>query len=57
MGTKRKKICCICGKPFKEWGNNPWPIKEEGTCCNACNQTRVIPARIHKIKETQNANR
>lgn len=42
-----KKIkCCICGKEFIGWGNNPWPVKEEGICCDKCNWTKVIPARV-----------
>lgn len=40
------KVCCICGKEFKGWGNNPWPVKEDGECCNSCNSQKVIPARI-----------
>ena len=40
------KICVICGKKFKEWGNNPWPLAENGQCCNKCNEEEVIPARI-----------
>jgi DNA-directed RNA polymerase subunit RPC12/RpoP len=46
--------CCICGKEFTGWGNNPWPVKNsEGKdfgpndrCCNECNSEFVIPARI-----------
>lgn len=38
--------CCICGKRCKGFGNNPWPVKEEGDCCNDCNATVVIPARM-----------
>jgi hypothetical protein len=47
--VKKAKICCICGKEFTEWGNNPWPIKEEGTCCDTCNRDFVIPARIERM--------
>lgn len=39
-------ICCICGKKFKEYGNNPAPVKDEGLCCNECNFNVVIPARM-----------
>lgn len=46
MDEKEKKVCCICGKEFKGWGNNPWPVKEDGECCNSCNSQKVIPARI-----------
>ena len=45
METK-KKVCCICGKEFTGFGNNPWPVKEEGECCDDCNHDKVVPARI-----------
>ena len=38
--------CCICGEKFVGFGNNPWPIKEKGRCCDNCDDTKVIPARI-----------
>jgi len=44
--------CCICGEHSlgwgdnKEFGNNPYPVKEDGECCDKCNITYVIPARI-----------
>lgn len=40
--------CCICGKLFKGYGNNPIPVKPSGKCCDACNITVVIPARLSK---------
>lgn len=40
--------CCICGKEFEGYGNNPWPLKEEGRCCDECNRF-VIEARIYEI--------
>ena len=41
--------CCICKKKFEGWGNNPWPVKKRGRCCDKCNDTVVIPARIIDI--------
>lgn len=38
-------LCCICGETFHGYGNNPWPVKEEGVCCNECNLSKVFPAR------------
>ena len=38
--------CCICGEPLGDYGNNPWPVKEEGECCGYCNFTVVLPARL-----------
>lgn len=39
-------ICCICGKQFNGYGNNPEPVKTTGVCCDHCNFTVVIPERI-----------
>ena len=41
-----KKTCCICGKVFEGWGCNPWPVKQDGECCDTCNREHVLPARI-----------
>jgi len=43
------KTCCICGKEFDGYGNNPWPVKEDGCCCDECNVDKVIPARISSL--------
>ena len=66
--------CSICSKEIKPdsngWagGHNPWPINE-GKCCGKCNDTVVVPRRIHdhfeiidkietdKGEENVNANR
>lgn len=42
-----KHVCCICGKKFTGYGNNPYPIKEDGRCCDDCNN-KVIIARLLK---------
>lgn len=39
--------CCICGKPIEGFGNNPYPIKKEGKCCDDCN-LGVIRERIRR---------
>ena len=41
---KQEKVCCICGKKFKGYGNNPDPLRKEGVCCDECNK-EVIEAR------------
>lgn len=57
-----KKTCCICGKDFEGFGNNPQPVKSEGVCCNTCNMSIVITARVFGLsavnvpKEKVNAN-
>jgi hypothetical protein len=38
--------CVICGESFVGFGNNPAPIKEEGQCCETCNDTVVVPFRL-----------
>lgn len=43
--------CVICGQPIVGMGNNPWPIKDEGSCCSVCNFTHVVPARLAKLAE------
>lgn len=52
--SNEKKKCCICGKEFQGWGNNPWPVKEDGECCDACNQLKVIPARLRQVYASVN---
>jgi hypothetical protein len=40
--------CCICGKQSVGYGHNPWPVSDnqEDRCCDFCNFTKVIPARL-----------
>lgn len=38
--------CAICGKIIKGFGNNPYPVKDKGKCCDRCNIIAVIPARL-----------
>lgn len=51
---EEKKICCICGKQFSEWGNNPALIKDEGMCCDYCNWNVVVPARLIRLRILEN---
>lgn len=37
--------CCICGCDIEGFGNNPFPISDEGRCCDDCNN-KVIMARL-----------
>ena len=48
-----KHICCICGKEFIGWGNNPYPItdEEDEVCCDECNYSEVLPARIEQLRQ------
>ena len=42
-------VCCMCGEELKNFGNNPYPISDEGRCCNKCND-KVIKARIEVLR-------
>lgn len=50
-------ICCICGKEFDGYGNNPYPVKDKGCCCDECNANAVIPARIGILQTLDNRNK
>lgn len=43
---RNKQECCICGKEFSGYGNNPYPIAKRGQCCDECNFDVVLPARL-----------
>jgi len=43
------KICVLCKKKYTEWGNNADPLKK-GMCCDKCNLTKVVPARLKSLK-------
>lgn len=42
--------CCLCDGRYENWGNNPYPLCDEddheSRCCHACNEKKVIPARM-----------
>ena len=53
-----KQTCCICGKPFYGFGNNPDPAifddyetgAEMRLCCDLCNTSVVVPLRVMRMK-------
>lgn len=47
--TRLDGICCMCGEELKDFGNNPYPISDEGRCCDKCND-KVIEARIAALR-------
>lgn len=50
--------CCICGKEIDgRHGNNPRPVKDDGMCCDDCNQRHVIPARVEAMVKTMRERR
>ena len=47
-----KQTCCLCGKKYEGFGNNPYPLAEEGYCCDECNE-KVIEARLLQLIEKE----
>ena len=47
------KTCCLCGNKYWGWGNNAWPLDNDGRCCDYCNATRVVIARIREMKQNK----
>jgi len=44
--------CVICDNEIKnEYGNNPYPVASEGQCCNKCDNSVVITARLNQLGE------
>jgi hypothetical protein len=43
------KICSICFRDFTEYGNDAQPVND-GRCCDVCNWSIVIPARLRKAR-------
>lgn len=47
---QKLKTCVLCGAQFYGFGNNPAPLTEKGQCCDTCNDTKVIPARMAGLR-------
>ena len=52
-GEQEDKKCVLCGKVYRGWGNDAWPLAD-GYCCDKCNNEKVIPARIAQMYGTKN---
>lgn len=51
-GDDKTRVCSLCGENFIGMGNNPEPLKDvEERCCDVCNDTKVIPARIRDLQK------
>ena len=50
--TTENGTCVLCGRPITGWGNNPYPLAEDGECCDQCN-TLVIEARLIRAIRAQ----
>jgi len=57
MTTPIEYMCSLCENKCEGWGNNPYPLCEESDmearCCDSCNMTKVLPARIKAIVEDE----
>tara|TARA_R100000655_G_scaffold33145_1_gene65325 strand:- start:680 stop:853 length:174 start_codon:yes stop_codon:yes gene_type:complete len=50
MNQKKVKTCVLCKEGYTGWGNNPEPLEHPAfKCCNVCNVSRVIPARMAEL--------
>ena len=50
--TYHLPACCLCRKVLLGFGNNPYPLRsEKEDCCNDCNTSKVIPARLKLMKQ------
>lgn len=54
MNKYKVQKCAICGKMYKGYGNNAFPI-DLGRCCNECNDKFVIPLRVMMIRNPDKA--
>ena len=51
MPDQTNIVCCFCKKDVGKYGNNPEPLfKSPARCCDQCNMTRVIPARLQQLQ-------
>jgi hypothetical protein len=51
-GDEEERTCSLCGRQFVGMGNNPEPLRDfEERCCDACNMTKVIPARLGMLPQ------
>lgn len=54
QNNSNKHFCSICGQAMlDEFSNNAQPVNN-GRCCNNCNYTVVIPARIRLANRLKN---
>ena len=45
--------CILCKKACRGYGNNPDPVIKNGRCCDVCNSTKVIPARMEQLSKSE----
>jgi len=42
-----KTNCVLCDEQIKGYGHNPYPLADEGKCCDSCNAD-VVSERIER---------
>ena len=47
FGTIGMMNCVLCGAEIKGYGHNPYPLADEGKCCDSCN-VDVVSERIER---------
>lgn len=51
MEFEKEGTCSLCGGQYIRWGNNPDPLLPfEKRCCDECNNNKVIPARLARVR-------
>ena len=53
LKESKSSRCCICGEEYTGYGNNPWPVEDDGRCCDACNIKFVIPKRLDAMERSE----
>ena len=52
LQNKKNGVCCICGKPYDNYGNNAKPYRN-GRCCDECNN-QVMAYRFALLFNSKN---
>lgn len=50
MAERPPEKCCFCGCEIQGFGHNPAPVRNSGTCCDACNDY-VISVRLEAMEK------
>lgn len=45
MGKVLYPSCCFCKQELKGFGNDPFPLRKNGRCCDSCNLQYVTLVR------------
>lgn len=47
--------CVICNKNFMGYGNNPYPLKNNGRCCGNCNGKVIVERLKNNLDKEETA--